>query len=165
MSTTSNTRHDDDARQGSVVKQLAPVAYVLGIALIVAYFVGLALAWSNIGGSDSEWGRRLQLLGGLEALAFAAAGAILGTTVQRQLTQKEEQRATRAERQADASAADAEKGRAVLNLVEAKAGISADDSKGELKAKGFGRGQPDPVAAAFQDVLGLASRYDAKRAP
>lgn len=69
-------------------KQLTPIAYLLGVALIVLYFVGLALAWSNIGGSDSDWGRRLQLLAGVEALAFAAAGAILCTTVQRQRRRK-----------------------------------------------------------------------------
>lgn len=152
------------------MRQLAPIAYLVGIVLIVFYFVALVLAWSDIGGSDSEWGRRLQLLGGLEALAFAAAGAILGTTVQRQTTQKEEQRANRAERRADENAVDAEKGRAVLNLCEAKAGVPTPGSEPESEAsgfetRGFGERRQDAVAEAFQDVLALASRYDAQRRP
>jgi hypothetical protein len=158
MSTTTAKR--DNRAPSDPVKRLAPIAYVVGVALIVAYLVALGLAWSGTNGSDSEWGRRLQLLGGLEALAFAAAGAILGTTVQRQATQTEKERATAAERRADREAADGEKGRAVVNLVEAKAGVPPEGSE-EFVRKGLGVG--DPVAEAFQDVLALAARYDAHR--
>jgi hypothetical protein len=158
---TATGNLDNKNSGADAMKRLAPIAYVVGIALIVAYFIALALAWSGIDASESEWGRRLQLLGGLEALAFAAAGAILGTTVQRQATQTEKERARAAEQRADTEAVDGEKGRAVVNLVATKAGAPPGGSE-EFVAKGLGDRQ-DAVAEAFRDVLALAAQYDAQR--
>jgi len=158
---------DERSVSRETVKQLTPVAYVLGLALIVLYFVGLALAWSSIGGSDSDWGRRLQVLGGVEALAFAAAGAILGTTVQRQATQKEQERAVRAERKAQENELQARKGEAVLNLAAARAGLSVQPDQRVERARDtfapHGSRGGDSVAEAFQDLLALADQYDASR--
>ena len=167
MNETMDPPADERPRSRGVVKQLTPIAYLVGVALIVLYFVGLALAWSSIGGSDSDWGRRLQLLGGVEALAFAAAGAILGTTVQRQAAQKEQERAVRAERKAEANDLQARKGEAVLNLAAARAGLSVQSDHGVEPARdrieGRGLGGGDDVATAFRELLALADQYEVSR--
>lgn len=167
MNETMDPPADERPRSREVVKQLTPIAYLVGVALIVLYFVGLALAWSSIGGSDSDWGRRLQLLGGVEALAFAAAGAILGTTVQRQAAQKEQERAVRAERKAEANDLQARKGEAVLNLAAARAGLSVQSDHGVEPARdrieGRGLGGGDDVATAFRELLALADQYEVSR--
>ena len=102
------------------MSRLPTIGYVIGGVLIVAYLVGLFVQFNSLGASDLEWARRTELLGGLEALAFAAAGAILGTTVQRQVTEKAEDRAERAEAVAGDNAAAAAKGRALQAALEAK---------------------------------------------
>lgn len=100
--------------------KLPTIGYVIGGVLIVAYLIGLFLQFKSLDADDLEWARRTELLGGLEALAFAAAGAILGTTVQRQATEKAEDRADKAEAVADNNAAAAAKGRALGAAVAAK---------------------------------------------
>lgn len=102
------------------MSKLPTFAYVLGGVLVVAYLIGLFVQFQALGATDLEWARRTELLSGLEALAFAAAGAILGTTVQRQATEKAEGRAERAEEVADNNAAAAAKGRALTAAVTAK---------------------------------------------
>jgi len=54
--------------------------------------------------TETEWGRNVYLYGGLEALAFAAAGFLFGREVNRQ-------RAERAERHADSAQRDANSAR------------------------------------------------------
>jgi hypothetical protein len=105
------------------------VAAVVAVALVVLYLIFVAVQWGNVETEPLVYARRSELLGGLEALAFAAAGALLGTTVQRQVTEKAEAEATAARKEADEqrqraeqNQAEAEKGRALHNLAKAKAG-------------------------------------------
>ena len=65
-------------------------ASVVAIVLLMIYFVFAGLQWADVGAVEVTYARRANLLGGFEALVFAAAGAILGTTVQRQVTKKAE---------------------------------------------------------------------------
>jgi hypothetical protein len=64
------------------------VAWVGATILVAAYVVLLILQFGHLGVDDGEWNRRLQLLNPLEALAFAAAGVLLGTAVQKQATKE-----------------------------------------------------------------------------
>jgi hypothetical protein len=96
-----------------VPRKLSRVASIVGALLMLAYLVALGLQFTAIGADDGEWARRIELLGGLEALAFAAAGALLGTTVQQRATESAESRA-----QANEEAA--KKGMALESAVRAK---------------------------------------------
>jgi hypothetical protein len=126
------------------------------------YVVFLILQWNNVTAGDLEWSRRSDLLGGLEALAFAAAGAVLGTTVQRQVTKKAENQAVEAKKQADEQKARAdtnqkaaEKARALHNLAEVKAeqaSAGAPVTRGPSGAA--------PTGGDIGELLALARRYD-----
>jgi hypothetical protein len=114
-----------------------------------------------IGAAELTYTRRADLLSAFEALAFAAAGAILGTTVQRQVTKKAEAEAGQARTQADEQKAradaeqhDAEKGRALHNLAKAKV-----ESATEVRTRA---GEPQALTE-FDEFLSLAAQYDASR--
>lgn len=68
------------------------VVLILAGLLIGVYVVLVILQWTHVGEGDLTWTRRSDLLSGLEALAFAAAGALFGSTVQRRETVKADQR-------------------------------------------------------------------------
>ena len=134
---------------------------MVAIALLVVYLVFLAIQWRAVASDDLTWARRSDLFKGLEALAFAAAGALLGTTVQRQVTLKAESQAADARREAaaqkaraDANQREAEKGRALHNLALARA-------RREAGVRGL-RSADRPAAPAgdLQDLLDLAAQYD-----
>jgi hypothetical protein len=100
----------------------------VAVGLLAVYLILVSVQWRNSDQDDLGWARRSELLTGVEALAFAAAGVLLGTTVQRQVTRKAEDQAAQARNEADAARADAalehkdgEKGRALHNLIQAKA--------------------------------------------
>jgi hypothetical protein len=60
---------------------IGPAAMITAIALIVVYIVMLFILMSMR--NDKEWDRLVYLLSGFEALVFAGAGALFGTTIQR----------------------------------------------------------------------------------
>jgi hypothetical protein len=99
---------------------LPTIAYVLSAVLVLAYLVAIAFAWFNVGEEAEAWARHVELLTGLEALAFAAAGAVLGVTVQRPAVAAAESRAADAEATAKANEEAANTGVALAKAVEAK---------------------------------------------
>jgi type VI protein secretion system component VasK len=135
------------------VTALPLYASIVAGLLLLAYFVFAALQWANVDAAALTYARRAQLLGGFEALAFAAAGAILGTTVQREVTKKAENEADAQKKRADAEQLDAEKGRALHNLARAKA---ADRGLSRVR----GGDEPAPAGDAGE-FLELAEQYDA----
>ena len=97
------------------------IVYLLvGGVLIAAYLIALRSMWLSAGASDIQWARRSQLMTGLEALAFAAAGTLLGTTVQRAATKEVEETAERERERADENAAAARAGDAMRATIEGK---------------------------------------------
>jgi hypothetical protein len=84
--------------------------------------------------SDEHWDRLVFLLGGVEALVFAAAGALFGTSVQRtqavearQQAAQERQAATRERERADQFEQQARNGQALADVIRAKAAQAAGD--------------------------------------
>lgn len=145
--------------------RLTATATIVAVALIVTYVIFLALQWNQVNATDLSWSRRSDLLGGVEALAFAAAGALLGTTIQRQVTRKAEDQAADAERQAreqkaraDANQVAAEKGRALHHLATVKAQQQAAASAA-AGTRAFG-GQQGSPGGDLAEMLGLAQMYD-----
>jgi len=96
------------------------VYLAVGVALIAAYLIALRSMWLSAGTTDIQWARRSQLMTGLEALAFAAAGTLLGTTVQRAATKEVEATAERERGRADENAGGARAGEAMRASIEAK---------------------------------------------
>jgi hypothetical protein len=124
---------------------LGPAAIATAIALIAVYIAMLFILMTLRG--DKEWDRLVYLLSGFEALVFAGAGALFGTTIQRanvtaarsdaadakqdaadakQTAQAERDRAQQAEK-------DAEAGRFLAAAVKAKADTRASGSVGRVR--------------------------------
>ncbi len=101
-------------------RRLGVVATVVALVLVAIYLVFVALQWGHTNAIEMTWSRREELLTGLQALALTAIGALLGTTVQRQVTRQVEDRASRAESLASRNAKDAEKGRALQRSIETR---------------------------------------------
>jgi hypothetical protein len=70
---------------GLRLSSLTVVGSLVGLVLIGVYLVFLLLLRADaVGADDREWARLVEIRATLEALAFAAVGALLGTVVQRQ---------------------------------------------------------------------------------
>jgi hypothetical protein len=152
------TRQD----QATTMRALPVFAGAVAVALLIAYFILLLMQMGKVHEDEAAWLRRSDLFRGVEALAFSAAGAILGTTVQRQVTRKAEDQAEQARKdadqqrqRADGNEAAAEKGRALhrLAVVKAQGAGSAPQVRG---------GPPTAHRSDFQELVELAERYDAR---
>lgn len=63
------------------------IGTVIGVVVIGAYLLMVqTMVTQAAGAEDAEWTRLMTLLTGLQTLAFAGLGALLGTAVQRQVT-------------------------------------------------------------------------------
>ncbi len=134
----------DDA-QNSGAGRLPAVAYAVAIGLIIVYIAFVALAWGAVGETAEDWADRIGLLGGLEALAFSAAGAILGVAVQRPAAKAAEKRAKDNEKAADA-------GRAVIAAARAKAHRAGERVQTLRESDSFERG----FESEFQELVDIA---------
>lgn len=101
-------------------RTVTTVAVVAGIAFVVVYFVALRDMWLDVELGEVTWARRNSLLSGLEALAFAGAGALLGTTVQRAQTTDAKKDAEQAREEAQGNEADARSAVAMRSAIAAK---------------------------------------------
>ena len=134
----------DDASDGPHQNPpLAGIALVVAV-VVIAVWLGL-LVWLGVSDNVPEvaWSRLLVVLGSVEAVAFAAAGALFGTTVQ-------QQRVTdlAAQRDAAVSRADARETAAINGEKLAVAVRTARASKAGPAAEQLAaNGQPasDPV--------------------
>jgi len=127
--------------------------------VVLVYMVAVFFLWRDAGSADLLWTRRLYLLGGLEALAFAAAGAIFGVAVQRPKVAEEQQLRTQAEKRAS----EAEDRTAVL---EPKANVG-DALEAVIRAKASAVGTSSeryagnaPVADVSEDLAELLRILD-----
>ena len=76
------------------ISNLPLIGSVVALALIGAFLVLTGELFGRVSGSTAEeWIRYSDLRGSIEALAFAAAGALLGTAIQRGATDREARRA------------------------------------------------------------------------
>ena|SRR5215469_3133439 len=145
---------DDRSTISGTAHRMSMLTAVIAIALLVAYLVFIALQWKATAQNATSWSRHQELLDGLQALAFAAAGALFGTTVQRQVTNKAEERASSAETKAAQNERDAEKGRALQRAIEVRA------AHGPRERDAMRGGQAQQVDNVLSELAGLASLYD-----
>jgi len=132
---------------------LSTVAVIVAVGLVVAYLIAVALQWNERDASEVLYGRGLHLIGGLEALAFAAAGALLGNAVQRQVTEEAKKKASDEKKRADENAAAGEAGRAMVSLARAKVSASSEGVRRyQLDAAGS-------VRTEMEELLAVARQY------
>jgi hypothetical protein len=122
-------------------------AVITAIVLIAVYIAMLGFMMTLR--DDKEWDRLVYLLSGFEALVFAGAGALFGTTIQRANVTAARKDAADAK-----AAAKAERGRAEVAERDAAAGrtmAAAIEAKAEARAAGADRirgSRPEPEQEA-----------------
>jgi len=112
--------------------KLTGVATAAALIVLTAWLVLVLWLAFHTGANEQQWARLNSVMGSLEAVAFAAAGALFGTTVQKQRVQeskeqaeKADNRAVAAEQKASANAQAATNGKALAAAVKARAGTRA----------------------------------------
>ena len=91
-----------------------------GIVVVAAWLIMVILLALHIGDQEVQWSRLVFLLGSIEAVAFAAAGALFGTQIQRQRVTDAKERADKAEKEATSNKDAAVKGRGSAAVVKAE---------------------------------------------
>jgi TRAP-type uncharacterized transport system substrate-binding protein len=114
-----------------------PATLVAVSAVIVWLAFSIYLLAQARSSSELQWTRIAWVFGSVEAVAFAAAGALFGTAVQRDRAEQAETRAQTAEQAAGQNLQDATKGRALAAAIQADAGAGAKN--GPLQAMGPGQ--------------------------
>ena len=102
----------------------------------MAFGVFVAIMISQTDAKETTWTRLAWLFASVEAIAFGAAGALFGSTIQRQ-------RAEQAEEAAATNAEDPAKGKALAATLKADAGGSGADGT----SYGLGDDGDDGIAA------------------
>jgi flagellar biosynthesis/type III secretory pathway M-ring protein FliF/YscJ len=116
---TKNNAKGNLTKTGTIV---AIVLVVLWVALGVMLFL-------SVGADETTWARYVWLFSSVEAVAFAAVGALLGTTVQKQRVQD-------AQNRADDATKDANNGRLLAERVKRLQPSSIKSGVERLSASG-----------------------------
>ncbi len=116
-----------------------PATLVAVSAVIVWLAFSIYLLAQARSSSELQWTRIAWVFGSVEAVAFAAAGALFGTAVQRDRAEQAETRAQTAEQAAGQNLQDATKGRALAAAIQADAGVGAEQGNRPLQAMGAGQ--------------------------
>jgi hypothetical protein len=128
----------DSANAGDGAKARTPLAgaaLAVAVAVVGVWLGFLILLLIEVNATEVTWSRLLVVLGSVEAVAFAAAGALFGTTVQRQRVEDQRARADAAESRADADKTAAINGRTLAAAVKATRAPSADGTPEELSVE------------------------------
>jgi hypothetical protein len=128
---------------------LDPATRRVAIGLLVVFIVAMVTLF--LLRSDEHWDRLVYLFGGLEAIVFASAGALFGTTVQRgavaaaeAATKQATAAASQAVAEAKSSAVDAANGQALAAAVKAVTVRAGSNSFGQSTGDERRGGRPDP---------------------
>lgn len=130
-------------------KSRAPLAGAALAVAVVVIFVWIGfLVWLLVEVNTTEvaWSRLLVVLGSVEAVAFAAAGALFGTTVQRQRTEDQRARADVAESRASANESKAINGQQLAAAVKVSRAPGAPPPAGtRQRLSADTEAEPDPL--------------------
>lgn len=114
-------------------KQLSRTALVVAVAVVVLWAAASLLLITQRNANDVAWARIAWVFGSIEAIAFAAVGALFGTAVSRGQAEKAEERAGQAEGRAESLNKVANDGRALGASLQAEemAKFGTSDETGE----------------------------------
>jgi hypothetical protein len=127
--------------------RLSGVALVAAFAVLVAFAAFVVFLIRETDAGDVRWTRLAWLFTSVEAIAFGAAGALFGSSIQRA-------RAEKAEQTAQENAGDAAKGRALAETLKA----DGPDPQREGGLEALGPGQGREANAVAQRHAELARR-------
>ena len=102
------------AREGERSAPISGIALAAAFAVLVAFGVFVAVLIAEVDAEETRWTRLAWIFASVEAIAFGAAGALFGSSIQRA-------RAERAEAEAAEHRQDAANGRALAEVVKADA--------------------------------------------
>ncbi|HEX6518837.1 MAG TPA: hypothetical protein VF070_02325 [Streptosporangiaceae bacterium] len=110
MADTATPTNKTTSEKRTGISGIPMIVAVAAILVWVGFIIAMALSTNA---SDNQWTRLVYVFGSVEAIAFAAAGALFGVTVQRDRVEK-------AEKVAEQNAQDAASGRALaaVNLAD-----------------------------------------------
>ena len=120
-------------------RQLGGVALVAALVVLVAFAVLVGVLISQVDTQETRWARLAWVFASVEAIAFGAAGALFGSSIQRQ-------RAERAENEAAEHREAAANGRALAEMIKADApadGAAPGGAGSGIESLGPG-GRPAP---------------------
>ncbi len=101
--------------------KLSGLALYVAIAALLAWLVFTVYLLFQVNSDELAWTRIAWVFASVEAIAFAAAGALFGTAVQRENVERAEDRATTAEEVAESNRDHATKGRVLAASLQAEA--------------------------------------------
>lgn len=113
---------------------LSGVAVAVAVTVVVVWLGFLVWLVVKADASEVTWSRLLVVLGSVEAVVFAAAGALFGTTVQRQRVEDYKTRTDAAESRADANQKAAVNGHKLAAAVKATYASAGDGVTERLSA-------------------------------
>jgi hypothetical protein len=134
----------------------------IAVLVVCVWLVGLAWLVVHAHVGAEEWARMLVILSSLEAVAFAAAGALFGASIQQRRVQDAKDNVDKVEKVA-ADRVERAEAQAIKNSDEAGRGrlladtIKATKPRSVLEFKSIGEGVEGPNVAFAQD----SPRYDA----
>lgn len=136
----------------------AAIAVLLGFGAFVGYMVS-----ASSDKNTARWDHLVYVFGSVEAIAFAAAGALFGTQVQRQQVQQAQQQTQQAQAQAKQSqqAANVAQQQAAANALAAERGrnLAAAVQQAHQQTAGLrGPNRQAEAATLVQHVAGIADR-------
>lgn len=130
---------NDRVDPGGGTRQLSGWSMVVAIAVLVGFGAMVVYVMMRADADEQTWTRLAWLLSSVEALAFGAAGAVFGASVQRE-------RAVAAEQRADENERDAVAGRTLAETI--KAGAKARRRAAPPEGAAFDIGPPPGAGSA-----------------
>jgi hypothetical protein len=112
---------DTESNSTPKANLLSRTAVLVAVASIALWAVASVVLLLNVDEKDPDWTRMAWVFGSIQAIAFAAAGALFGTTVTREQAVAAEDRAQRAEQRAGENEQLATAGRALASSLQAEA--------------------------------------------
>lgn len=118
--------------------KLSGAALWVAIFAIVIWIGFSVFLITKVSTSEIEWTRIAWVFGSIQAIAFAAAGALFGTAVQQQNVNTAQQQATSAKNDADQQREAAVKGRALAAAIQAEAATQESGTMGGVQRASVG---------------------------
>ena len=135
-------------------------ALALAVVALLVYLGFAFMMMGKTGDSKEQWANGIVLLGGIEALAFAAAGWLWGQEVSRKTIDQANSRVADAKKEKDG--AETERKAMLTDVQRARADAVAAARTLQLLGASSDPSQPDRFAFLSQDPLAtdILARYD-----
>ncbi len=121
------------------------VAPIAAVVVTAVYVVFVAILWGQVGNSETDWGRKLLLFSGVQAVAFSGVGWLFGKEVNKGAVNAAADATGKATEAARAHGVAQGRGEALALAVRHAAPGAARAGGGGLEAAPAGGGAPGTV--------------------